>query len=74
MRVLPKNEDAAFKRSRDTLLHIDEANCPRVLSIYGGKLTSHRATAEQVIRRLSPLLPAREKRADTRTLALPAGK
>lgn len=74
VRVLPKNEDAAFKRSRDTLLHIDEANCPRVLSIYGGKLTSHRATAEQVIRRLSPLLPAREKRADTRKLALPAGK
>jgi len=74
VRVLPKSEDAAFKRSRDTLLHIDEANCPRVLSIYGGKLTSHRATAEQVIRRLSALLPAREKRADTRTLALPAGK
>ena len=74
VRVLPKSEDAAFKRSRDTQLHIDEASCPRVLSIYGGKLTSHRATAEQVIRRLSPLLPAREKRADTRKLALPAGK
>ena len=26
VRVLPKSEDAAFKRSRDTLLHIDEAN------------------------------------------------
>jgi glycerol-3-phosphate dehydrogenase len=72
LRVLPKGEDAAFKRSRDTLLHIDETNCPRVLSIYGGKLTSHRATAEQVIRRLRPLLPARKKLADTRSLALPA--
>jgi len=72
LRVLPRSEDAAFKRSRDTLLHIDEANCPRVLSIYGGKLTSHRATAEQVIRRLRPLLPERRKLADTRSLALPA--
>jgi len=72
LRVLPKSEDAAFKRSRETLLHIDEANCPRVLSIYGGKLTSHRATAEQVIRRLRPLLPKRKKLADTRSLSLPS--
>jgi glycerol-3-phosphate dehydrogenase len=72
LRVLPKSEDTAFKRCRDTLLHIDEVNCPRVLSIYGGKLTSHRATAEQVIRRLKPLLPKRKKLADTRTLSLPA--
>lgn len=72
LRVLPKSEGTAFKRSRDTLLHIDKTNCPRVLSIYGGKLTSHRATAEQVIRRLRPLLPERRKLADTRTLALPA--
>ena len=72
VRVLPKSEDAAFRRSRDTLLHIDAASCPRVLSIYGGKLTAHRSTAEQVIDKLRPLLPAREKRADTRTLALPA--
>ena len=71
VRVLPKSEDAVFRRSRDTLLHIDAANCPRVLSIYGGKLTSHRATAEQVIRRLKPLLPARKRLADTRSLALP---
>jgi glycerol-3-phosphate dehydrogenase len=72
LRVLPKSEDTAFHRSRDTLLHIDETNCPRVLSIYGGKLTSHRATAEQVIGRLRPLLPERKKLADTRTLSLPA--
>jgi glycerol-3-phosphate dehydrogenase len=72
LRVLPKSEDAAFNRSRDTLLHIDEANCPRVLSIYGGKLTLHRATAEQVVRRLRPLLPECKKLADTRVLSLPA--
>ena len=71
LRVLPKNEQAASNRSRDTMLHIDSENCPRVLSVYGGKLTSHRATAEQVMRRLKPLLPARKPLADTRSLALP---
>jgi glycerol-3-phosphate dehydrogenase len=70
LRVLPKGEGAAFSRSRDTLLHIDASNCPRLLSIYGGKLTAHRATAEQVIRRLTPLLPKRRKLADTRSLSL----
>ena len=70
LRVLPKGEGAAFSRSRDTLLHVDASNCPRLLSIYGGKLTAHRATAEQVIRRLTPLLPKRGKLADTRSLSL----
>ena len=71
LRVLPKENDAAFHRSRDTLLHMDANTCPRVLSIYGGKLTSYRATAEKVIRKLTPLLPARKKLADTRILRLP---
>ena len=71
LRVLPKQKDAAFHRSRDTLLHMDADTCPRVLSIYGGKLTSYRATAEKVIRKLTPLLPARKKLADTRILRLP---
>jgi len=71
LRVLPKHKDAAFHRSRDTLLHRDAASCPRLLSIYGGKLTSYRATAEKVIQQLAPLLPSRKKLADTRTLQLP---
>jgi len=71
LRVLPQSEGAAFHRPRDTLLHIDQDHCPQVLSIYGGKLTSHRATADQVMQRLAPLLPKRVPRADTRTLALP---
>jgi len=71
LRVLPRGKDTAFNRSRDTLLYRDADTCPRVLSIYGGKLTSYRATAEKVIRQLAPLLPARKKLADTRTLRLP---
>ncbi len=71
LRVLPRGKDAAFHRSRDTLLHRDADTCPRVLSIYGGKLTSYRATAEKVMQKLAPLLPPRKKLADTRTLHLP---
>jgi glycerol-3-phosphate dehydrogenase len=71
LRVLPRSEGPAFHRSRDTLLHIDKANCPRVLTIYGGKLTSHRATAEKVIQAVAGLLPERRRLADTRYLRLP---
>jgi glycerol-3-phosphate dehydrogenase len=71
LRVLPRSEHAAFRRSRDTLLHVHTSTCPRLLSIYGGKLTAHRATAEQVLRKLKPLLPARHTLADTRKLPLP---
>jgi glycerol-3-phosphate dehydrogenase len=49
LRVLPQSPAPAFRRSRDTLLHSDAQTCPRVLSVYGGKLTSHRLTAERVI-------------------------
>ncbi len=71
LRVLPQSTSTAFHRSRDTLLHVDHEGCPRVLSIYGGKLTSHRVTAERVIQTVRTLLPRRAARADTRTLVLP---
>ncbi len=51
LRVLPVSEGNAFTRSRDTRIHQVPAN-PGVLSIYGGKLTSHRHTAKEVLRRL----------------------
>jgi glycerol-3-phosphate dehydrogenase len=51
LRVLPASDGKPFDRSRDTRLHRDSA-LPNVLSVYGGKLTSHRLTAERVIRTL----------------------
>ena len=39
--------------------------------MYGGKLTAHRATAEDVIKKLAPVLPKRKKVEDTKTLKLP---
>jgi len=50
LRVLPANGDDPFKRSRDTIFHKDNENDPRILSIYGGKLTSHYSTAEKLLK------------------------
>ncbi len=69
-RVLPAGQGHAFHKSRETILHPDQPDPLRVLSIYGGKLTSYRATAKKVIERIAGSLPARERRADTAELPL----
>lgn len=73
LRVLPCGKGHAFHRSRETLLEADtnvNSDKPRVLSIYGGKLTAWRATAAKVLSRLQPALPQRRPVADTRRLTL----
>jgi glycerol-3-phosphate dehydrogenase len=42
-----------------------------VVSIYGGKLTSYRATAEKLLRRIKTVLPETMPVADTRSLEIP---
>lgn len=69
LRVLPAGAGGFWHRSRAVILHSDAA-APRLLSIYDGKLTNYRATAEKVIRRLRPLLPASQKIASTVDLPL----
>jgi glycerol-3-phosphate dehydrogenase len=74
LRVLPAGPGHAFHRSRETVLHPDAANRgarARLLTIYGGKLTTYRATAEKVMARIAHALPVRRPRADTRELHLP---
>lgn len=70
LRVLPAGKGHAFHRPRETILRTDDKKHPRVLSIYGGKLTAYRATAEKVIEHLRPVLPQRQRRALTRELSL----
>ncbi len=70
LRVLPAHPGAPFSRSRETILLPDREHRPRVLTIYGGKLTAYRATAAAVMARLRPSLPGRTPVADTRTLPL----
>lgn len=69
LRVLPRSEGRAFHRSREVQLVGDDDG--RFLTIYGGKLTGYRATAERVLSQLAPHLPKAQQQADTRTLRLP---
>jgi glycerol-3-phosphate dehydrogenase len=70
LRVLPAASQAAFDRSRETIFTTDRDVRPRVLCIYGGKLTGWRAAAAHVMQRISPSLPAAERRAETDLLIL----
>jgi glycerol-3-phosphate dehydrogenase len=70
LRVLPTATQAAFDRSRETIFTTDRDARPRVLCIYGGKLTGWRAAAAHVMQRISPSLPAAVKRAETDLLIL----
>jgi glycerol-3-phosphate dehydrogenase len=70
LRVLPAGRGSAFRRPRETIFHPDDRARPRLLTIYGGKLTGYRAAALKVLQRLAPALPLRVARADTATLQL----
>jgi glycerol-3-phosphate dehydrogenase len=70
LRVLPAASESAFNRSRETIFTTDRDTGPRVLSIYGGKLTGWRAAAAHVLLALRPSLPRRTPRASTSQLPL----
>jgi len=73
LRVLPPGEGHAFHRSREIRLHPDRPPTqgpPRLLTLYGGKLTVWRATAEKVMERIAASLPQRKTRARTGELRL----
>jgi glycerol-3-phosphate dehydrogenase len=70
LRVLPSVNQTAFDRSRETIFSADREPNPRVLGIYGGKLTGWRAAAAQVLKRISPSLPAAQRRAQTDQIIL----
>jgi glycerol-3-phosphate dehydrogenase len=70
LRVLPAASKTAFNRSRETIFSTDRDPHPRVLGIYGGKLTGWRAAAAQVLSRIVPSLGPRARRAATDQLIL----
>jgi glycerol-3-phosphate dehydrogenase len=70
LRVLPAASQKAFDRSRETIFTTDREPYPRVLGIYGGKLTGWRAAAEHVLERIRPSLGVRQRRASTDQLVL----
>jgi glycerol-3-phosphate dehydrogenase len=70
LRVLPHAAGPAFHRSRETILHPDNPDRMRLVTVYGGKLTGYRATAARVMCMLKRSLPARVTRADTSEISL----
>jgi glycerol-3-phosphate dehydrogenase len=70
LRVLPAASQAAFDRSRETIFSTDRDVKPRVLGIYGGKLTGWRAAAAHVLERIGSSLPAATRRASTDQMIL----
>ncbi|MBI5451310.1 MAG: FAD-dependent oxidoreductase [Gammaproteobacteria bacterium] len=70
LRVLPGGAGTAFGRPRETVMHCDRATNTRLLTLYGGKLTAYRATADKVMQLLRATLPPRPRQADTRMIRL----
>ncbi len=56
LRVLPASKEVANRASRDVQL-VSSLQAPGYVAVYGGKLTSFRATALKVVDALSPFLP-----------------
>jgi len=70
LRVLPRSQKNANQRSRETIYLRDRKNKPRILSIFGGKLTAYRATAEHVLARIESTLPAKKSDLSTKEIKL----
>ncbi|MEZ5498182.1 MAG: FAD-dependent oxidoreductase [Steroidobacteraceae bacterium] len=70
LRVLPCGSGHAFHRSRETHFELDRPHSPRVLGIFGGKLTTYRATAASAMQRIATSLPRRRAIARTDRLRL----
>lgn len=70
LRVLPRTNAAAFDRPRETLYMTETTRGARLVGIYGGKLTSYRASALKALDVIRPVLPQRAARADTAFLEL----
>ena len=70
LRVLPRADGHAFHRTREVIYKMNTKKSPRVLSIYGGKLTAYRATAQNVMGRIRSSLPSRERRGYTDKIML----
>jgi glycerol-3-phosphate dehydrogenase len=69
IRVLPKQNSQAFERPRDTLMQASMSH-PRILSLYGGKLTTFRSTSVEVIEWIEQKIGKREPIADVERLTL----
>lgn len=70
LRVLPNTHKSPFQRNRETLYQPDNMQSPRFISVAGGKLTSYRLSAQQVLKQLKGTLKPAKAIASTRDLPL----
>ncbi len=70
VRVLPKNASSFASRPRDTLLQYDDDRAPTLVSVHGGKLTTYRIVAEQIVARIARTLGPRPGGRSTRDIVL----
>lgn len=77
LRVLPQPEEHAAstnrpfsRQARDTIVHTDNAQRPQAISLYGGKLTAYRVTANDVLMEALKTLGPGSASIDTKTLPL----
>jgi len=75
--VRPLYDDGASEAkaaTRDYVLEVDAAGRAPVVSVFGGKITTYRRLAEEVLRRLEAVLPQlAEKKGWTASAPLPGG-
>ncbi|MBD3868867.1 MAG: glycerol-3-phosphate dehydrogenase/oxidase [Acidobacteria bacterium] len=70
LRVLLRGQGDLFRRPREMVLLPGAGKPPRLVTLYGGKLTGYRASALKALKQLSPVLPTVPPRADTAELPL----
>ncbi len=69
IRVLPQSSGRAFSRAREAVLHQDRQH-PRLISLYGGKLTTYRHVAEKTVGLAAKILGYRKAVIDTKAISL----
>ncbi len=70
LRVLPRGPGGPSGRPRDSVIAVDSARPPRLVTLCGGKLTTYRATAARVLAGLRPALPDTGRSGDTRQIRI----
>ncbi len=71
--LLDDGEENASEVTRDYKIFLDKKYGPPLLSIFGGKITTARKLAEEVVNRLSTFYPDRDLKLWTEYIPLPGG-
>lgn len=70
LRVLAKSEQAIFNQSRESMI-LHNNTQPMLISLVGGKLTTYRSSAEQVLLKIKKIIPAARKNIGLDTSKIP---